>query len=122
MAKVDPKVYDAYVGRYEIGPETIVTFTREGDRLMAQPDDEGKIEVFPESETVFFLKPSTDATVTFVKDDKGKVTHIVLHRDGTRYQGETARRRAKTEAGKDSTASGPLKPQIQRSSLCSSLV
>ena len=49
---------------------------------MAQPTDEGKIEVFPESETVFFLKPAKDATVTFVKDDKGKVTHIVLHRDG----------------------------------------
>ncbi len=82
VAKVDPKVYDAYVGRYEIGHETIVTFTREGDRLMAQPTDEGKIEVFPESETVFFLNRAKDATITFVKDDKGKVTHVVLRREG----------------------------------------
>ncbi len=82
VAKVDPKVYDAYVGRYAIGHETIVTITREGDRLMAQATDDGKLEVFPESETVFFLEPAKDATVTFVKNDKGKVTHIDLHRDG----------------------------------------
>jgi CubicO group peptidase (beta-lactamase class C family) len=82
LAKVDPKVYDTYAGRYEIGPGNIVTFTREGDHLMAQADDEGKSEVFPESETVYFLKPSSDATVTFVKDDKGQVGHIVLRREG----------------------------------------
>jgi CubicO group peptidase (beta-lactamase class C family) len=82
VAKVDPKLYDAYVGRYEIGPGIVVTFTREGDHLMAQGTGEGKAEVFPESETLFFLKPSSDATVTFVKDDKGRVTHIVVHREG----------------------------------------
>lgn len=82
VAKVNPKLYDTYAGRYEIGPGAIVTFTREGDHLMAQPEGEGKSEVFPESETVFFLNPSNDATMTFVKDDKGKVTHLVVHRDG----------------------------------------
>jgi CubicO group peptidase (beta-lactamase class C family) len=82
VAKVDPKLYDAYVGRYEVGPGIIVTFSRDGDRLMAQPPGEGKTEVFPESETVFFLNRTNDATVTFVKDEKGTVTHIVVHRDG----------------------------------------
>ena len=65
-------MYDAYVGRYAVGFDTIVTLTREGDRLMAQPNNEGKIELFPESETTFFLKPPTDATVTFVKDETGQ--------------------------------------------------
>ncbi len=82
LAKVAPSLYDAYVGRYQIGPTEIVTITREGDHLMAQPTDEGKMEVFPESETAFFIKPSVDATMTFIKDDKGKVTHILLHREG----------------------------------------
>ena len=59
-----------------------MTVTREGDKLMAQPAGDAKFELFPESETVFFLKPTTDATATFVKDDKGKVTHIVVHREG----------------------------------------
>ena len=97
-AKVDPKVYDAYVGRFEIGHETIVTFTREGDRLMAQPTGDGKFEVFPESETVFFLEPAKDATVTFVKDDKGKVTHIVLQRDGRETKAKRLDDKPKAEA------------------------
>ena len=80
--ELDPRVYDAYVGRYEIAHETVVTVTREGDHLMAQPTNDGKFELFPESETVFFLKPASDATVAFVKDDTGKVTHIALHREG----------------------------------------
>jgi CubicO group peptidase (beta-lactamase class C family) len=98
--KVDPNVYDAYVGRYKIGHDTIVTFTREGDRLMAQPIGEGKSEVFPESETVFFVKPSSDATVTFVKDDKGKVTHIVLHREGHDTKAKRLDSESKIEAAK----------------------
>ena len=122
VAKVDPKVYDAYVGRYEIGHETIVTFTREGDRLMAQPTNEGKFEVFPESETVFFLNPATDATVTFVKDDKGKVTHIVLHRDGHDTKAKRLDGEPKTEAGKDYQVSGPTNCAIRLSSLRFSLV
>jgi CubicO group peptidase (beta-lactamase class C family) len=99
-AKVDPNLYDAYVGRYEIGHDTIVTFTREGDRLMAQPSNEGKSEVFPESETVFFLKPSSDATVTFVKDDKGKVTHIVFRREGHETKAKRLDGEPKTGAAK----------------------
>jgi CubicO group peptidase (beta-lactamase class C family) len=82
LAKVDPKVYDAYVGRYEISPSVILAVTREGDRLMAQATNEGKSEVFPNSETVFFLRPTSDDTATFVKDDNGSVTHVVLHREG----------------------------------------
>jgi CubicO group peptidase (beta-lactamase class C family) len=81
-AKVDPKIYNTYVGRYEIAHETVVTVTREGDRLMAQPTNDGKIELLPESETVFFVKPTSDATVTFVRGDADKVSHIVLHREG----------------------------------------
>jgi CubicO group peptidase (beta-lactamase class C family) len=81
VAKVDPKLYDAYAGRYEVGPNVVATFTREGDRLMTQLTNQPKFEVFPESETTFFLKV-VDATVNFVQDDKGKVTHIVIHQGG----------------------------------------
>lgn len=82
LARVDPKLYDAYLGRYEVRPDVIVTITREGDHLMAQATGDGKSEIFPESETVFFMNPASDATVTFVKDDQGKVTHFIAHRNG----------------------------------------
>jgi len=81
--KVDPKLFDAYVGQYELGPNLILTVSKEGDRLMATPTGQTPAELFPESETKFFLKV-VDAQVTFVKDDKGMVTHLILHQGGDR--------------------------------------
>jgi CubicO group peptidase (beta-lactamase class C family) len=81
VAKVDPKVFDAYAGRYQVQPKVIATLTREGDRLMIELTDQPKFEVFPESENNFFLKV-VDATIRFVKDDKGKVTHMIIHQGG----------------------------------------
>jgi CubicO group peptidase (beta-lactamase class C family) len=99
-AKLDPKLYDAYVGRYEIGPGVIVTFNREGDHLMAQPAGGGKFEVFPESETVFFLNRSTDATMTFVKDEKGRITHVVVRRDGRETRAKRIEGESKSDAAR----------------------
>jgi D-alanyl-D-alanine carboxypeptidase len=79
--KVDPKVYDAYVGEYELAPGFILTVTREGDHLITQATGQSKIEVFPSSETDFFLKV-TDAQLTFVKGPTGAVDQVVLHQNG----------------------------------------
>ncbi len=81
--KIDPKILDAYVGQYELNPNFIITMTREGDSLMTQATGQPKFELFPESETKFFLK-AVEAQVTFVKDDKGAVTHLILHQGGDR--------------------------------------
>lgn len=88
IAKVDPKVYDAYVGEYEIAPGFILTVTKEGDKLMSRampvptpPSAAGtpKSEMFPESETMFFTKDA-DARFTFVKDAEGKVVQVNILR------------------------------------------
>jgi CubicO group peptidase (beta-lactamase class C family) len=81
VAKVDPTLYDAYVGQYPLSPTFILSITREGDRLMTQATGQPKFEVFPESETKFFLK-AVDAQITFVKDERGTVTHLILHQGG----------------------------------------
>ena len=81
VAKVDPKIYDAYVGEYEITPDFVLTITREGDRLTAQATGQGKLEIFPTSETNFFYKV-VRADITFVKDTTGRVTHLVLNQNG----------------------------------------
>ncbi len=81
IAKVDPKVYDAYIGQYQLTPNFIITMTREGNQLMTQATGQPKFELFPESETKFFLKV-VDAKVTFVKDEKDVVTHLILHQGG----------------------------------------
>lgn len=78
---VDPKIFDSYVGQYELMPEFIITVTREGDKLMVQATGQPKFEVFPESESKYFLKV-VDAQIVFVKNDKGVVDKLVLHQNG----------------------------------------
>jgi hypothetical protein len=78
---LDPKVYDAYIGQYELTPNLIFTITKEENRLMAQLTGQPKFELFPESETKFFYIV-VDAQITFVKDETGKVTHLILHQFG----------------------------------------
>jgi len=79
--KIDPQIYDAYVGQYELDPEFIINITKENDRLFAEATGRPKAEIFPESEIKFFLK-MVDAQITFVKDDKGEVTQLILHQRG----------------------------------------
>lgn len=81
VVKVDPKIYDAYAGEYELEPGFVFTITREGDRLMMQATGQGKAEAFPASETNFFFKV-VRADITFVKDAAGRVTHLVLNQGG----------------------------------------
>jgi CubicO group peptidase (beta-lactamase class C family) len=81
VATVNPAVFDAYVGKYQLAPAFVVTMSREGNRLMSQATGQGRFELFPESETSFFAKV-TELTVRFVKGPDGKVTHFVLTQGG----------------------------------------
>ena len=71
-AKVDPAVYDAYVGRYEINPSVAIDVTREGDQLAVQATGQAKDFAVPESDTTFFSRISP-SRLSFVKDASGKV-------------------------------------------------
>ena len=79
--KVDPKILDSYVGEYQLGPTFTITITSENGKLMAQATGQEKFELFPTSETDFYLKV-VPASVTFVKDAEGKVTELVLTQNG----------------------------------------
>ena len=80
VAKIDPRVYEGYVGNYQLAPTFALSITREGDRLFTQATGQGKFEIFPESDTEFFLKV-VDAQIKFIKED-GKVMHLILHQNG----------------------------------------
>ncbi|HKP35293.1 MAG TPA: DUF3471 domain-containing protein [Pyrinomonadaceae bacterium] len=79
--ELDPKAYDIYVGQYELTPSFIITITNEGGKLMAQATGQDKFELSPSSETEFVLKAS-DAHLTFVKNEQGKVTELILNQNG----------------------------------------
>ncbi len=80
-AAVDPKLYDLYAGDYELAPNFIITILRRGGKLISQATGQPEVELFPESDTRFFLKV-VDAQVDFVRDESGRVTGLVLHQGG----------------------------------------
>ncbi len=81
---VDAKLFDTFAGRYELGPNAIMTVTRDGDRLMVQLTGQPKIQIFPESERDYFYKV-VDAQITFVTDAQGRATELILHQNGDRH-------------------------------------
>jgi serine-type D-Ala-D-Ala carboxypeptidase/endopeptidase len=78
---VDPKLFDNYVGNYQLTPTFILAITREGDHLFVQATNQPKFEIFPESNTDYFLKV-VDAQITFVTDTSGRATSLILHQNG----------------------------------------
>lgn len=78
---VDPKVFDNYIGRYQLSPNIILTILRDGGRLLFQATGQPKIEIFPEDERDYLAK-IVDAEVTFETDDHGRATRLILHRGG----------------------------------------
>ncbi|KAA9357139.1 serine hydrolase [Larkinella humicola] len=86
-ATVSAEILEKYVGKYELAPTFSITVTRTDTQLFAQATGQDRFELFPESETKFYLKV-VPAQVTFVKDDKGQVTQLVLHQNGRDIPGK----------------------------------
>lgn len=78
---VNPKLFDGYVGRYQIAPNFIVAVTREGDHLFAQATGQPRFEIFALSDREFFPK-AFDAQMSFETDAQGRATQLVLHQGG----------------------------------------
>jgi len=83
---VAPATLDAYVGEYQLSPLFTITVTREGGFLFVQATGQGKLTIYPESETEFFMK-AVDAQISFVKEG-GRVTSLVLHQNGQNVPGQ----------------------------------
>ena len=76
-AKVDPAIFDAYAGRYLLDGRTLVTISKEGNKLMGQAAGQSKSELIPQSETTFFVKEA-NSEVTFERDEKGNVVRFAM--------------------------------------------
>lgn len=83
--EVDPTIYEKYVGRYQFTPEIGLTVTTEEDHLFFQPTNQGRIEIFPESETDYFAK-AVDIQLHFQIDADGNVTGLLVLEGGQELQ------------------------------------
>ncbi len=82
--KVDSAIFDAYVGRYLIDGRTLVTISKEDNKLMGQAAGQSKSELIPMSETTFFVKEA-NFELSFERDEKGNVVRFV-RKSGTQNQ------------------------------------
>ncbi|MGA3028961.1 MAG: serine hydrolase [Bryobacteraceae bacterium] len=82
---VSPGILAKYTGTFQIHPGFDLVITLEGGQLQSQATGQGKFPLFAESETKFFLKV-VDAEIEFFTDDKGAVTHLVLHQGPAEFK------------------------------------
>ncbi len=72
---------ESYRGVYELRPGFQNTIRLVNGNLTTQLTGQEAFSLFPESETKFFLK-AIDAQVEFLRDDNGRVTHLVMTQNG----------------------------------------
>ncbi len=85
LAKVDPKLYEAYAGEYEVNGK--VTVSTENGKLYLQPPGGQKMELYPSSETEFFAL-TENVRIVFVKDEQGAVSGLMAHFGGRSLDGK----------------------------------
>lgn len=84
LAHLDSKIYQSYVGQYDISPDRSLNITAEEGRLMVQVTGQARKEIYPESETQFFFT-TAPAEMTFLKDAKGQVIELVIEQRGQKF-------------------------------------
>jgi len=72
VAKIDPKRYDDYVGRYEGGNNRYAQVLKDGDRLLNLGVNGRKLELIRIGEDKFYMA-DTEVEVTFLRNEKGEV-------------------------------------------------
>jgi CubicO group peptidase (beta-lactamase class C family) len=83
---VADKILQSYVGQYELQPGFIITISNESSQLKAQATGQPIFDVFPKSDSVFYLKV-VEAQIEFNKTD-GKVDSLTLFQNGQEMSGK----------------------------------
>lgn len=79
--QVPDSVLQHYAGRYAVNNDMLVTIKVENGKLMVAPDGQPWAQLFPETETLFFLK-IMDAKIEFIRDETGKAGKFLFRQGG----------------------------------------
>jgi len=88
VVKVDARLYDNYVGVYELDPEITITILSDKERLLFSAAGFPIISALPESEEKYFLQ-QINAHISFVTGNGKRADQLILQIDD---QSLTARR------------------------------
>lgn len=82
---VEDAILESYLGSYEL-PRFVLTVTKDGKQMKVQPTGLDQVEIFPRSESVFYIK-AFEAQITFNRNDDGKVESMTLLQGGRESTG-----------------------------------
>ncbi|MGN7384288.1 Penicillin-binding protein E [Chlamydia abortus] len=89
LAVIDPGLYESYIGTYRLDEgegvheETVAVVLTEGDRLYLQITGKVRLELYPATETRFFVR-SVPVEVKFsIQNGMGKAEKLVILQEGT---------------------------------------
>ena len=84
---IDETILESYVGKYELAPGFILTVTKEGNQLKTQATGQDRVDIFPKTENIFYLKVVV-AQLTFNKNEDGVVESVTLNQNGQEIVGK----------------------------------
>jgi len=87
---VETSILKEYIGTYEISPSFSITVTHESDGLSIQATGQPKVNIYPETDTKFFLK-IVDARLEFERNASNQVERLVLYQNGAVMPGKKVR-------------------------------
>jgi CubicO group peptidase (beta-lactamase class C family) len=80
-AGIDPKVYEAVIGDYELRPDCILSILRNSDSLLLQLPGQEPVPIYPDSPANFFAK-AVEVEVIFKLNGEGAVESLTLRQSG----------------------------------------
>ena len=80
-------ILETYIGEYELQPGFTLTITLNENQLKAQATGQPTVDIFPKSETEFYLKV-IDAQLVFNKNDTGEIDSLTLFQGGQEMKGK----------------------------------
>lgn len=83
---IDESVLATYIGTYQIQPGFEIVITQDGKHLFGQATGQGKFELFPTSDTEFYLKV-VEAQIKF-QVEEGAVKSLILFQGGQQIPGK----------------------------------
>ena len=84
---VSKELLKEYVGKYQLFPNFVIAITEDSGSLFAQATGQPKIQIFPETETIFYSK-AVEAKIEFIPEDNVNINKIVLYQNGKEMPGK----------------------------------
>jgi CubicO group peptidase (beta-lactamase class C family) len=77
LFRLDPSIYQQYVGRYEVSADYVLDVSYEDYYLVIRPTGQAPTRFYVESQT-FFFSIDPYVRIQFLSDEKGRATGLIL--------------------------------------------